>query len=219
MKSSTTTGNFGLRKALVAGLAGLIVGLGGIYLYQTQIAGSATANVCQSSMTAASQLKPLATGEVAAFLPAQNPLSVSDLTFKTADGTPISLADIEGTKLLNIWATWCAPCRKEMPHLDKLQAEMGGDVFNVIAVNVDRNDTSDKQLAFLEEVGVSHLAYYSDNSMKVFNDLRAKARALGLPTTIMVGEDGCEIGTMYGPADWAAPEALKLVNRAIEAQS
>lgn len=218
MKNSTTTGNFGLRKALVAGLAGLIVGLGGIYIYQTQVATGSAANACQSSMAAAEQLKPFATGEVAAFLPAQKPLMVSDLTFNTQDGAPISMADINGTKLMNIWATWCAPCRKEMPHLDRLQAEMGGDDFNVIAVNVDRNDTNDKQIAFLEEIGVSHLTYYSDNSMKVFNDLRAKARAMGLPTTIMVGQDGCEIGSMYGPADWASPEALELVNRAIAAQ-
>ena len=113
--------------------------------------------------------------------------------------------------LLNLWATWCVPCRREMPSLDKLQAELGGPNFEVVAVNIDTRDP-EKPLNFLREVRVTHLAYYSDQSAQVFEDLKTAGKAFGMPTTLVVDRAGCEIGDMAGPAEWASDDGTKLVS-------
>ena len=87
--------------------------------------------------------------------------------------------------LVNLWATWCVPCRKEMPALDALQAELGGDKFDVVAINIDTRDP-EKPLAFLKDAGVTHLAYYADQSAKVFQELKLAGKAFGMPTTLIV---------------------------------
>jgi thiol-disulfide isomerase/thioredoxin len=116
--------------------------------------------------------------------------------------------------LLNLWATWCVPCRKEMPALDALQAKLGGPKFEVVAINIDTRDP-DKPKAWLKEVGINKLAYYADPSAKVFQELKAAGRAFGMPTTMLIGPDGCEIGTIAGPAEWASEDAIKLVKAAL----
>jgi len=116
--------------------------------------------------------------------------------------------------LLNLWATWCVPCRKEMPALDALQARLGGDRFQVVAVNIDTRDPH-KPRAFLQQVGVRHLAYFSDDSAQVFETLKEAGKAFGMPTTLIIGPNGCEIGTMAGPAEWASDDGIKLVSAAI----
>ncbi len=112
--------------------------------------------------------------------------------------------------LFNLWATWCVPCRKEMPALDALQAKLGGPAFEVVAVNIDTRDP-DKPHAWLKEVGIDRLAYYADPSAKVFQDLKVAGKAFGMPTTLLVDAAGCEIGTLAGPAEWASEDAIKLV--------
>jgi len=219
MKKLTVTGKFSLGKGLIAAFAGFVAVAGTIWALESQKTPGEQALACSSSMNAAKNLKNLTTGEVAAFLPAQQPVKLSHLTFKDPQGNQTTVADLKGTKLLNLWATWCAPCRKEMPHLDKLQREAGNDQFNVITVNMDRGENNPKPLAFLEEIGVKDLAYYSDPTMATFNELRSIGKAPGLPSTILLGEDGCEIGTMFGPADWAAPEAFTLINAALARQN
>ena len=115
----------------------------------------------------AQRIAPLAQGEVAALAPAQTPFRVPDLTFKDTTGADKTLADWRGrTVLLNLWATWCVPCRREMPALDALQAKLGGPDFQVVAVNIDTRDPQ-KPLAFLKKIGVTHLAYYSDRARMV----------------------------------------------------
>lgn len=202
--------------ALVAlGGAALVAGLAAVY-----VIGGANGNVgeegqCAAALAAGQAAKPFAKGELAAFLAAQKPLSVADLTFSGDDGKPLSLADFKGrTLLLNIWATWCAPCRKEMPALDRLQAELGGEDFEVVAVNVDRGST-DKPKKFLAEVGAGNLAFYADNTMGIFNALRSRGRATGLPSTMLIDGEGCEIGSMYGPAEWSSEEAKALIRAAM----
>ena len=116
--------------------------------------------------------------------------------------------------LFNLWATWCVPCRKEMPALDELQAKLGGADFEVVAVNIDTRD-ADKPRAWLKEVGIERLAYYADPAAKVFQDLKQVGKAWGMPTTILVDAAGCEIGTLAGPAEWASDDAIKLVNAAL----
>jgi thiol-disulfide isomerase/thioredoxin len=101
-----------------------------------------------------------------------------------------------------------------MPALDALQTMLGGPDFEVVAVNIDTRDPA-KPLAFLKEVGVTHLAYYSDESAKIFEDLKEAGKAFGMPTTVIVDRFGCEIGTMAGPAEWASDDGVKLVGMAI----
>jgi thiol-disulfide isomerase/thioredoxin len=164
-----------------------------------------------ASLARAEKLRPLAKGEIAALTVAATPKLAAPLTFARADGGKTSLAAFKGRAvLLNLWATWCVPCRSEMPALDQLQAEAGGPGFEVVAVNVDtaRVERAGK---FLDEIGVSHLARYADHSGDAFETLRLAGKALGLPTTLVIDAQGCELGVVAGPANWASPEALQAV--------
>src|SRR5205085_10642000 len=117
---------------------------------------------------------------------ADKPLRLPDLSFQDSSNTERHLAEWGGrTVLLNLWATWCVPCRKEMPALDALQAALGGPAFEVVAVNIDTRDP-DKPRAWLAEVGISRLSYYADSTAKIFQDLKIIGRAFGMPTTLLV---------------------------------
>lgn len=159
-------------------------------------------------------LVPLATGEVAAMTPQEEPVSLSDLSFQTAEGDPVTLADLSGkTLLVNLWATWCAPCREEMPALDALQDAAGGEDFEVVTINMDTGE-NEKPRDFLEEIGVDSLPLYRDRSMGVFNELKSRGLAFGLPVTLLVDEEGCLMAAMNGPAEWASDDALRLIEGA-----
>ena len=146
---------------------------------------------------------------------AKAPKSLPELTFKDAGGNAKSLADWRGrTLVLNLWATWCVPCRKEMPALDALQAKLGGPDFEVVAINIDTRDI-EKPKNWLNEVGVHRLNYYADSSAKVFQDLKAIGKAFGMPTTLIVDPNGCELANLAGPAEWASDDAVKLVTAAL----
>jgi thiol-disulfide isomerase/thioredoxin len=146
---------------------------------------------------------------------ASRPLLIPDLAFRDGGGNERRLAEWRGrTVLLNLWATWCIPCRKEMPALDELQTKLGGPQFEVVSINIDTRDPA-KPRAWLNEVGITHLGYFTDASVKVFQDLKLVGRAIGMPTTILVDPVGCEIGTIAGPAEWASEDALKLVRAAL----
>lgn len=202
------------RGIYAAGLAGAVAAVAALYVIAGPNGNIAGAKSCSGALAAAEAVKPFATGEVAAFLPASQPLVLKDLAFQGEGGKPVTLADFsDKTVLLNLWATWCAPCRKEMPALDALQAEMGDGSFEVVTVNLDRGGP-EKPKAFLDEIGVKDLAFYQDSSNGILKELRKVARATGLPTTILVSPEGCEIGTMYGPAEWASGEAKELVRSA-----
>jgi len=116
--------------------------------------------------------------------------------------------------LVNLWATWCVPCRKEMPALEGLQASLGGANFQVVAINIDTRDP-EKPKNFLKEANLTRLNYFSDQKAKVFQDLKAIGRALGMPTSVLVDPQGCEIATIAGPAEWASNDALKLIQAAV----
>jgi thiol-disulfide isomerase/thioredoxin len=178
-------------------------------------AGNAQPPVCSAAKAKVAAMEPLAKGEVAAMLVPQKPKPLPDLDFLGPDGKPMKLSAFRGrTVLLNLWATWCAPCRKEMPALDKLQAELGGQDFEVVAVTIDQRNL-DRPKAFLQEIGVSRLVYYSDPSAKIFQQLRAADRAVGMPTTLVIDPEGCELGYLAGPAEWASEDAIKLMRAAL----
>ena len=166
---------------------------------------------CRPAVATAKKIAPLAHGEVAALTMASAPLKLPDLAFEDADGKPRKLSDFRGkTLLVNLWATWCVPCRKEMPALDELQAKLAGPNFEVVAINIDTRDP-EKPKNFLKEASLTRLGYFNDQKAKVFQDLKAIGRALGMPTSVLVDPQGCEIATIAGPAEWASDDALKLI--------
>lgn len=214
MNKPTEPAKSSRRGLVAAGLAGAVAALAALYVIAGPDGNIASAQSCSAALSAAASAKPFAKGEVAAFLPASQPLDLINLTFQGPEGAPMSMADFKDkTVLLNLWATWCAPCRKEMPALDQLQADLGDPTFEVVAVNLDRGGP-DKPKAFLDEIGVSNLTYYQDSSNGLLKALRRVSRATGLPTTILIDPDGCEVGTMYGPAEWASGEAKALIQSA-----
>jgi thiol-disulfide isomerase/thioredoxin len=198
----------------LGGGAAILAVLVGIYGME-RLRSNPAAAACAPAVAAASRLAPLAQGEVAALAVARAPFRVPDLAFRDAQGRERKLSDWRGrTVLLNLWATWCVPCRKEMPALDALQAAVGGDKFEVVAINIDTRDP-EKPLAFLKDAGVKHLAYYVDQSAKAFTELKMAGKAFGMPTTLFLDPSGCEIGEMAGPAEWNSADGVKLVSAAI----
>ncbi|MGB3866736.1 MAG: TlpA disulfide reductase family protein [Xanthobacteraceae bacterium] len=196
---------------LSAIVAGAIVGYGIVH----QLGGSgpsATADPdCAAAVAVARKVAPLATGEVAALTMTQKPMRMPDLAFDDGHGNPKKLSDWRGkTVLLNLWATWCVPCRKEMPALERLEAKLGGDRFQVVAVNIDTRDL-EKPKAFLKEANLTRLGNYSDATARVFQDLKSIGLALGMPTSVLIDGKGCQIGNMAGPAEWDSQDAVKLI--------
>jgi thiol-disulfide isomerase/thioredoxin len=200
--------------ALGAISVGCAMGFAGIYGI-TGLKRAAMADVpCGSAVELSKKLAPLATGEVAALTMATKPLQMPDLAFVDGDGASKKLSDWKGrTVLLNLWATWCVPCRKEMPALDNLQGKLGSDKFAVVAVNIDTRNP-EKPKAFLQDGNLTRLGVYTDAKAKVFQDLKSIGLALGMPTSVLIDGQGCEIGNIAGPAEWDSEDALKLINAA-----
>jgi len=203
--------------AIGAVLIGAVIGFAGVYGIGGLKRNATGDAACRGAVELAHKIAPLAHGEVAALTMAAAPLRLPDLAFEDADGKPKKLSDWRGrTVLVNLWATWCVPCRQEMPALDALQQRLGSPGFEVVAVNIDTRDP-DKPKAWLKEVGIEKLAYYADPTAKTFQDLKEIGRAFGMPTTLLLDPQGCEIGTIAGPAEWASDDAVKLIQAAIKA--
>ena len=154
----------------------------------------------------------LSTGQVAGFVFKSAPEKLPTAPFVDAEGRERTLADWKGkVVLLNLWATWCAPCRKEMPALDRLQADLGSEKFEVVAVSVDRTGIEGAR-KFLGEINVMRLAVLADPTARMATTLKA----IGLPATLLIDAEGHEIGRMVGPAEWDAPEAKALIRAALK---
>jgi thiol-disulfide isomerase/thioredoxin len=154
----------------------------------------------------------LSQGQMAAFVFRKAPEELPEVKFKDAAGRERTLADWRGkVVLLNLWATWCLPCRKEMPALDRLQQEMGSDRFEVVALSVDRTGLAGAR-QFLDEAKVEKLALYADGTARMANTLRAA----GLPATLLIDRDGREIGRLLGPAEWDSDDAKRLIRWALK---
>lgn len=143
---------------------------------------------------------------------ATRPKAIPDLRFQDAAGKERTLADFRNRMvLLNIWATWCTPCREEMPALDRLQAKLGGPEFEVLALSVDQQG-AEAVRKFFEETGIQALERYIDPSAQA----AFRLGAVGLPATLLVDRGGREIGRHVGPAKWDAPEIVESLRRRIE---
>ncbi|HEY2213331.1 MAG TPA: TlpA disulfide reductase family protein [Bradyrhizobium sp.] len=205
--------------AIVAVLIGAVIGFAGLYGIGGLKRKPAGDSACRPAVDLARKLAPLAHGEVAALTMATAPLRLPDLTFEDADGKPRKLSDWRGRiVLVNLWATWCVPCRKEMPALDNLETRLGGPNFEVVAVNIDTRDPQ-KPRNFLKEANLTRLGYFTDQKAKVFQDLKAIGRALGMPTSVLVDGEGCEIATLAGPAEWSSDDAIRLITAAVKPSS
>ncbi|MFT0546274.1 TlpA family protein disulfide reductase [Allopusillimonas ginsengisoli] len=144
------------------------------------------------------------------FMRWHTPRDLPAITFQDEAGTTLSLTDFRGkVVLLNIWATWCPPCREEMPSLDRLNDKQGGESFEVVALSIDRDTALVKP--FYEEFGIQTLRGYFDPSAQIPNTLRAR----GVPTTLLIDQDGREIGRAMGPAAWDSAQVEALIDAAL----
>ena len=135
------------------------------------------------------------------------PRALPEFAFRDAEGGKLTLAQFqEKVVLLNIWATWCAPCREEMPALDRLQRNLGGPDFEVVALSIDAAGASVVK-RFYEEVGVRSLAIYIDPTMRA----TATLAAVGVPTTLLIDRQGRELGRRTGPAEWDGPRSVATI--------
>ena len=143
------------------------------------------------------------------------PRPLPEIRFQDDQGHDLTLADFRGRAvLLNLWATWCVPCRQEMPTLDRLEARLGGKDFLVIALSIDRKGV-DAVRDFYREVGVEKLAIYLDPSGKGSRGLAIP----GVPTTLLIDQEGREVARKMGAAEWDGPEMVSLIERTMRRQS
>ena len=201
----------------VAAIAGVIAG--GVAVYMRGMAdgnGPAVAAVdCAPAKASIARLDPLAKGQVAAFITEKDGRDLSLPAFKGPDGKDITLAAYAGkVQLINLWATWCGPCREEMPALNTLQKELGGEKFQVTTINLDTGDAS-KPKDFLAEEKIDALPLHQDATLSSFNQLKKAGIAIGLPATVLIDGRGCMLGALNGPAAWASDDAKALIRAAV----
>lgn len=150
---------------------------------------------------------PLVKGEVQNFLLSPRPQAAPEIAFVRGDGEAASLAEYRGRwVLLNLWATWCGPCRREMPALDRLESELGGKDFHVLPLSQDRTGI-ESVVAFYEENGLESLGIYVDSSGRS----QFAFGISGLPATVLLDPEGRAVGRLIGPAAWDGPDALALL--------
>ena len=201
---------------LACGITAALAILYGITASNGKKEGSEVASACPISTLAAGKVGPLAIDKMAALAVSKTPKTAVNISFNGPAGKQLALEEFHGkTILLNLWATWCVPCRAEMPELDELQKDFGGETFEVVAVNID-TARLDRRQKFLEQIGVKHLKFYADKEAKSFQVLKQAGKVFGLPATFLIGPDGCEIGRMAGAAAWASDQAKKLIQTALD---
>jgi thiol-disulfide isomerase/thioredoxin len=163
----------------------------------------------------AASIQPAGAQAPAGFAVHENPRPLPEIQFENGQGEAMSLADFKGSVvLLNIWATWCAPCRREMPTLDRLQAALVGPDFEVVALSIDRQGRP-VVADFYKELGLRRLGIYIDPSGKAPRELNA----LGVPTTLLIDREGKEVGRLLGPAEWDSPEMVAFIRGRIQRPS
>ena len=194
--------------AVIALSVAVLYGMSGLPGKEASVQGGGS---CQASAARLPQIAAASQGDVAAFTALKVPRPMVDISFLGPDGASKKLSDFRGKAvLLNLWATWCVPCREEMPSLDRLQAAAGGQNFEVVAVNID-TARLDRRQAFLNEIGVKSLVFFADPSADVFQTLKRAGKVVGLPTSILIDAQGCEIGALAGAAAWDSPDARRLI--------
>ena len=188
--------------ALLVGFV-LLIGAAGIYATRPRVGNGALQGTDVSA----------GANPLAAFVRKASPEPLPNVAFQNAEGQAVTLDSFRGrVVLLNLWATWCLPCRKEMPALDRLQTALGSDAFEVVALSIDRSGVAGAR-KFLDSVGISKLKLYADPTAKLANEFKA----IGLPTTLLIDRGGREIGRLIGPAEWDDADAQRLIKAALAA--
>ncbi len=204
----------GRRLTLASGAVFVAALTAGLAVYGTGSTGGNLTAPCAGSVEAAARIAPLARGQVAALQVASKPVPAPALAFQGPDGAEARLDGMKGLRLVNLWATWCAPCKAEMPALDRLQAQLGGPDFSVVAINIDTRNL-DAPPAWLKQNGIASLAYYADPGGRVLPAVQKATGSLGLPTTLLVDAAGCTLGVMKGPAEWDSADGVRLISAAL----
>jgi thiol-disulfide isomerase/thioredoxin len=151
----------------------------------------------------------------ALFTALPTPRAVAAFSFTDHDDAPLTLADFHGRiVLLNLWATWCVPCRKEMPALDRLQEKLGGSGFTVLPLSIDHRGR-DAVARFYRELGLKSLGIYLDKSAHV----TYAVNAVGMPTTLLIDAQGRELGRVVGPAEWDGAAVVSQLTSYLEAHN
>ena len=180
-------------------------------LFRSAVLYTALAFGANAAMADTAALEALRAGTMKKLVFLSEPALVSDIEFTDPEGGQHRLSDWKGKYvLLNFWATWCAPCRKEMPGLEEIQAEFGGDTFEVVPIATGRNALPGIR-RFFEEVGVTHLPILLDPKQKLARDMAV----LGLPITVILNPEGQEIARLRGDAEWNSDSAKAIISQLI----
>jgi len=195
----------------------LVAGLGVAIAAWFYLGNAATARSCPVQSMPAQVIDAAAVGQLAALNGTGEGRGYADMAFKDAAGAEMSVADFKGKSLLvNFWASWCVPCREEMPALDALASEYNSDKFEVLPINLDIGAGGlEKAQNFLDEGQFQNLPLYADNTFAAFERLKREAVAVGLPVTLLLDPDGCELAVLQGPAEWHSPDGRAVVEALI----
>lgn len=160
----------------------------------------------------ADDIAALREGDMRKLIVHSAPVAGSDVPFTAEDGSEMTLAAYEGKYVvLNFWATWCAPCRKEMPMLSAMQAQLGGDTFEVVAIATGRNPRPAME-RFFAEIEVDNLPLHTDARQSLARSLGI----LGLPVTLILNPEGQEIARLQGDADWSSDSAYAIIEALLD---
>jgi thiol-disulfide isomerase/thioredoxin len=199
------------QKALWIVALSALVGFAAVYVIKGRSDNAPSIGVTAPTANDSPASSEPASGAMAAFVKKAAPAPLPDIKFQDTSGKDVTLSSFKGkTVLLNLWATWCQPCREEMPALDRLQQQLGSDKFEVVVLSLDRQglDASGK---FLDEVKAHAVKLYTDVTTKQGLALKL----VGMPTTILINKDGLEVGRLAGPAKWDSEDAKKLIEAAM----
>jgi thiol-disulfide isomerase/thioredoxin len=195
---------------------GVVVVAGSIAAW-LMLGNAGTANECPVQRAQAQIVDAAAMGELAALNGTGEGRGYADMVFKDASGTQMSIADFAGKALLvNFWASWCVPCREEMPALDAIAGEFNSDKFMVLPINLDIGESGlGKAQEFLDEGQFENLPLYADNTFAAFERLKREAVAIGLPATLLLDPEGCELAVLQGPAEWHSGDGKAVIEALI----
>ncbi len=175
------------------------------------------ANQCPLNEQGAKAISSLKEGDLGALIGTGLGRGYANMKFLQEDRQELSIADFSGKPILvNFWATWCAPCREEMPAIDDLAAKYDKDVFEVVTINLDRGEKGlQKARKFFDEIEIENLKLYADPTYKAFDLLVTNSVALGLPATLLLDKSGCELAILQGPATWDSEVAINVIDELI----
>lgn len=199
------------QKALWIVALSALVGFAAVYVIRGRSDNAPSTGVTAPTANDSPASSEPASGAMAAFVKKAAPAPLPDIKFQDTSGKDVTLSSFKGkTVLLNLWATWCQPCREEMPALDRLQQQLGSDKFEVVVLSLDRQGL-DASRKFLDEVKAHSVKLYTDVTTKQGLALKL----VGMPTTILINKDGLEVGRLAGPAKWDSEDAKKLIEAAM----